>query len=387
MNYILMHKRKKVAQVALDQAGGYVREIGHIYAPEHIPVGVAVKDGRIQRAELSAWWHRRAIPASRAGLRETLEAIGVDSPEYLLERCYGLSLSDQYWMQPEGSGLTWDEVNFFEHDFSEDMGNILLGHMSFAESLSLMSPDNSSDGWLRKKWSVFQGKRVLLKGGSGVYRQEPYNEVIACAIMKRLGISHVPYRLFSQKGDVYSVCPDFVTPDEDFITAAELLRGQKQPNHLSGAGFFVSLCEGLGIKEAQLFLDQMLTLDFLIANEDRHTGNFGVIRNAETLEYTGMAPLYDNGTSLWMNLQTSRIKPCSPKLASKPFKPTHSQQIKLVRSFEWLDLKKLDGIEEECKAILSWAEDIDEERQQAICRGIRARIRLLGEVSGTAQLR
>ncbi len=34
----------------------------------------------------------------------------------------------------------------------------------------------------------------------------------------------------------------------------------------------------------------MIVLDYLIANEDRHLNNFGVIRNAETLEWLGFAP-------------------------------------------------------------------------------------------------
>lgn len=382
MDYILMHKRKKTARVSLDETEGYIREIYDVYAPEHIPVGAAGPEGTLDRAGLSRWWHRRAIPASRAGLREAFAIMDIDSPEYLLEKCWGLSLSDQYWMCPEGSSLTWDDVNFFEHDFSEDVGNILLGGTSPSRNISLMSPDNSSDGWLRKKWSLSGGKRVLIKGGSGVYRQEPYNEVLACRIMERLGIPHTAYSLLQQEGAVYSVCEDFITPDTDLITAADLLRNEKQPNHLSEAEFFIRICEGLGLENPRLFVDQMLTVDFIIANEDRHTNNFGVIRNAESLEYMGMAPIYDNGTSLWLNTRTDKIRPLSPKLPSKPFKPTHHEQIKLVRSFEWLQLEQLDGIEEECTAVLAGSEYIDEERRKVICGGIRERIGLLGELAG-----
>ena len=28
-----------------------------------------------------------------------------------------------------------------------------------------MSPDNTTDGWLKKRWTVMDGKRCLLKGG------------------------------------------------------------------------------------------------------------------------------------------------------------------------------------------------------------------------------
>ena len=45
----------------------------------------------------------------------------------------------------------------------------------------------------------------------------------------------------------------------------------------------------------------MIVLDYLIVNEDRHQNNFGVVRNAETLEYLGAAPIYDSGTSLWFD--------------------------------------------------------------------------------------
>lgn len=38
-----------------------------------------------------------------------------------------------------------------------------------------MSPDNATDGWLKKKWEIINGKRFLIKGGN----QEPLNEVIA----------------------------------------------------------------------------------------------------------------------------------------------------------------------------------------------------------------
>lgn len=51
----------------------------------------------------------------------------------------------------------------------------------------------------------------------------------------------------------------------------------------------------------------MLVLDYLIVNEDRHLNNFGLIRNAVTLEWIGTAPLYDNGNSMWFNRITGEM--------------------------------------------------------------------------------
>ena len=60
---------------------------------------------------------------------------------------------------------------------------------------NFMSPDNTSDGWLRKKWVIQNQRRVLLKSGSGESQQEPLNEVLANMICDRLDIkNYVKYQ-------------------------------------------------------------------------------------------------------------------------------------------------------------------------------------------------
>ena len=51
----------------------------------------------------------------------------------------------------------------------------------------------------------------------------------------------------------------------------------------------------------------MLCLDYLIENSDRHYGNFGFIRDVNSLKFLGPAPLFDNGTSLWCESLNSEI--------------------------------------------------------------------------------
>ena len=53
-----------------------------------------------------------------------------------------------------------------------------------------------------------------------------------------------------------------------------------------------------GLTDVTSQLEQMIVLDALIANEDRHWGNFGALRNSESLEFIGLAPVFDNGNSL-----------------------------------------------------------------------------------------
>lgn len=377
--YILMHREIPVAEIRLDSETTSVSAVQEIINPAHVPVGIPVKKGKIDRAALNEWWRGRAIPASRAGLRHALEELHISSPQVLLEKCLGLSLSDQYWICPADRQVSWHEVNFFENPFSEDVGNILFGHPSNGEAVSLMSPDNTSDGWLKKKWAILDGKRCLLKGGSGATQQEPYNEVLASRIMERLHIPHVPYTLTVQEDYPYSVCEDFITPDTELVTAWHIMQTQPKPNHVSVYQHYLNCCEAFGIPGVKDSLDRMLVLDYLIANEDRHLNNFGAVRNACTLEWLGCAPIYDSGTSLWFDKPWTMIN-AGAKASSKPFKTTHDEQVKLVTSFDWFDITALAGIDEELRELIKGSLFIDAARTDALCAGLLGRVERLARV-------
>ena len=374
MDCTLMHKRVPVLAMTIDEDSAAIIALGECFAPEHLPVGIDYMHGKPNKATLNAWWEGRAIPASRSGLRDALEIMNVSYAQKLLVKCLGLSLSDQYWINPADTPLLWDDVNFFDNHFSEDVGNALFGQPKRGE-LDLMSPDNTSDGWLKKKWSIVDGQRILVKCGSNLYRQEPLNEVLATAVCRRLGIPHVPYTVVWEGDEPYSLCPDFITSDTELVSAWHITQTQKKPNNVSLLQHFMNCCDSLGIPGMREHLDRMLALDFIIANEDRHLNNFGAIRNAETLEWIGPAPIYDSGTSMWYSTRTIATQPeHSP---SKPFKKTHAEQIKLAQSLAWIDFDALDGIEDEFATVLADSPYIDEARRHSLCGAIRTRSELL----------
>ena len=379
MKYILMHREIEVAEIELDELS-HITNIYEVYAEEHFPVGTLGKHG-VDKTMLAKWWAKRSIPASRSGLRETLDLLHMSVPQELLAKCYGLSLSDQYWISPKNKPLMWKKINFFDHDFSEDVGNLLFGYGEFSDSMSLISPDNTSDGQLIKKWKIADGKRVLIKGGSNPYQQEPLCEVIASGIAERFCIPHTKYTLLWEHENPFSVCQDFITSETELVSAYHIMQSRKKPNDLSDYEFYLNCAEQLGVKNIREQTEKMIVLDFLIGNEDRHFNNFGLIRNAVTLEWIGVAPIFDCGTSLWYNTQESLIKPLSPNLLAKPFKKTHREQIKLVKDFSWIDLKALDGMKEEMEEILSKSPYISRERREVLCDAFCQRAELLGEIA------
>ena len=377
MNYTLMHKDIPVADLTLDETTGSIQRIDALFRGGHLPVGVSVRRGMADRAAFNAWWTDRFIPSARSGLVDALSQLGFPDPQQVISRNLGLSLSDHYWVKPAGSNLSWDEVNFFENDFSPDVGDALLGKLNKASGIDLRSPDWTCDGNLRKRWAILDGKRCLVKAGSGPFQQQPFNEVIATKIAQRLAIPHIPYTLLWDEGLPYSVCEDFVTPDTELIPAWRVMQTQKKDNQTSVYQHYRNCCEKLGVPNVTHALNQMLVLDYLIANEDRHFNNFGLLRNPDTLKWLGPAPIYDSGSSLGYNKLTPQIR-SGRNITCKPFKKTHQDQLRLVTSFDWLDLSKLNGVDQDIQEVFAGAEEfIDNERVEAIIASVNQRIQML----------
>ena len=379
MDYTLYHK--DIPVLGFRTEDDEISDIVQIFSEAHLPVGVFrdYERGVSQKQQFRAWWRSRAIPASRQNLRDALELLGNITTEQLVTRSFGLSLSDQYWAKPEQSDLQWKKINFFENDFSEDVGKALFGTLDIQDisSLSLLSPDNTSDGWLKKKWIIDGGERVLLKGGSGESQQEPFNEVLASEICNRLGIPHVDYSVAEHDGRYYSACKDFITTDTELVSAWHVKNVLKKENNVSEYAHLLKCCEKVGMKnisEIEKALCQMFIVDSIIANSDRHFNNFGFVRNANTLEWLGLAPIFDTGTSMFHDVALPALQAgfaaIPYRITSKPFARTHQEQIKKLPCTQYckdLPFENLTGIENTFKEILAKNKLILPEKKKILC--------------------
>lgn len=347
--YTLMNRNYEVFDFIYDDSFDEFDAIGEVYDISRAPLGLTSPRGsKISLSALTYWWKHRSIPHSRAGLSQKLAELGINDPTKLPFKSLGLSLSDQYWIKPQGQNIDWHSINFFTNKFAD------MVEMSWLDHVGLESPDNTSEGLLSKRWIQKNGKSYLLKGAASL-DQEPYNEAVATALYKRLlnTDDYVTYKIKNLKhGGVASICENFLSDKEEYIPAFYILKTKTKAPGIDDYKHYVECCLKLKVNNIKELLAKMIATDDILANTDRHLRNFGLIRNVETLEYKP-APLFDTGTSLFCGKSEGDLKKGELSFTTKPFSDNPNQQLRLVSDFSWFDANALDGFVDEATEILA----------------------------------
>lgn len=71
---------------------------------------------------------------------------------------------------------------------------------------------------------------------------------------------------------------------------------------------YLKALEKLGVQNGGRLIDKTIIVDFLMANFDRHTHNFGLIRDAEELDRYRIAPLFDHGCGFYSRATTTELE-------------------------------------------------------------------------------
>lgn len=384
-----MNKNKKVFDFVYDEEEHFIVNFERNYPEneDYAPFGL-IKINAIDKVEFNKWWKNRQIPASRKGLKEVLHNSNVydkDNFDLLDAKAYGLSLSDQYWVKGVEEEISWESINFFDNEFSEDIGKILFNGGKTALNLNLNTPDMTSNGNYEKRWKIIDGERYLLKAGSKIYNQEPFNELIATKLYERLlnKDEYVEYSVIFDDDKAISKCKNFITKDTELVPAWKINEYYEFLDDEDKYTHYIRCLNNLGIKDAETLTDKMIVCDYIIANKDRHFNNFGVIRDVNTLKFIGVAPIFDNGCSLWYDENDMYV---GEFFLTKPFEEYEKKQLSLVKKLEWLDISKLEDFPNEVKTILSMDKLLSKERINKIVDQIKLRIEFVKELKKSCEV-
>ena len=348
MKCILMNKNTEVLVSEYLENLGVFSKIYEIKNIDYAPLIINKNKEDIIKL-LNDWFKGRGIPLWRDKLDLLLHRLNISAPSELLDKAFGLSLSDQYWLKPYNLDICYDDINFFDNDFeyTEFMeASLSKNSKTITNDKALRTPNNTTDGMLKKAWIIENGIRYLLKGGYKNELLQPFNEVLASEICARLGFNHVEYSIDTYKDIVVSKCPCFINKDTELITCHQIRSDMKRHNDINDYEEYIKVLENHGIKDARIKLENMFILDFLTMNEDRHLNNFGIIRDVNTLKWIDVAPIFDNGQSLNIEYYDEEELHVSGEgrlfYEVKPFE----EIITIVKNIKRIDLSKLDGIVE-----------------------------------------
>ena len=309
---------------------------------DHVPFGHKfTRDTTSVIEALKYWIDNRGLPDSRPDRTDLYKYCDVQNSRELMVGSYGLNLSDHYWICKEDNYLNWQDINFFQNNFA------VLYDKLIAENKEIykVHPDFSVNGSLPKAWYINgNDKRILIKKGRIIQEQEPFNEIAASKIMDLLNIDHIHYNLDRIQGDIpVSTCECMVSAEIELVPAAAVINMEERKGR-NNYTLINEICKSNGIKNSRECLDKMIFIDYIIGNNDRHLYNFGILRDSATLEWKKVAPIFDNGNSLFFDYQI--ISKDEEMIDSKCrwFPESNFDKLKLMSFTEWYDAGKMTNI-------------------------------------------
>lgn len=175
-------------------------------------------------------------------------------------------------------------------------------------SWSKIRNSSGTAGSFLKAYSELGGRKTYYKLSDydnikGVIGHECVNELVVDRLLTLLGIEHLHYQLIhaevlinGRTEDVYlCASEDFKEKGEDKTALDDYFEAECEPGESR-----LDFCIRQGWEE---HIYQMLVVDFLILNRDRHGGNIEVLRNKKN-KTIHLAPLFDHGLSLLCTCKT-----------------------------------------------------------------------------------
>ena len=189
-------------------------------------------------------------------------------------------------------------------------------------SWSVYRNSSGTAGSFLKAYSELGGKKTYYKisifdKARGVIGHECVNELFGDRLLTFLGIPHLSYQLIhaevSVDGRTHEV---YLCASEDFKAKSEsktALDAYKELEALPDESA-LDFCIRMGWED---YVYQMLVVDYLILNRDRHGANIEVLRNSRK-KTIRLAPLFDHGLSLLCSCPDDAAAEAFDVMADKP---------------------------------------------------------------------
>lgn len=239
--------------------------------------------------DLIDWLEHRAIDRHRTNSRvlKRILRLGDASDLSTTLRVHGATVTDDYWVRMDGEDVAWNQI-VFSKDYFADVAlrcNVNDFTKEFShQQLHTPTPELTNVGSFEKCWRLVDGAWTMLKAGSP---EERFSEIFIYKLCDRMGLPTAQYYTV----DGYTATPDFTDGKTNFEPMRYLVQDDEDYD------YNYEVLKSFGKDLERQYLD-ILFMDALTLNPDRHTENYGILRDRETGEVLRMAPNFDNNLAL-----------------------------------------------------------------------------------------
>lgn len=252
--------------------------ITEVFNKQLLPIYIA------RTNDIESWLKSRAIDVQRTNsrlLKRALQLSEKDDVSTVLS-VNAVTITDTYWVKPEDSALKWEDVRFKINYFDS---LALKGDLSAFSQKPSRTPELTNIGSFEKCWRLEDGKWWLYKTAN---QNELFSELFIYHLGKELGFNMAHY----EEKDGYIRSLDF--------TSAGSLNYEPAYSFMGDDDSYTSNYKALekyGAKVQDEYVE-MILLDTYCLNADRHTFNYGLLRDIESGEVISLAPNFDNNIAL-----------------------------------------------------------------------------------------
>ena len=239
-------------------------------------------------SDLNMWLETRAIDSHRANSRLLKKALRLTERDDIstVIQVNAATITDNYWVKPIDSDLTYEDVKFEDDYFS----NLALkgNYDSFnkaANSKRSKTPELTNIGSFEKCWKLRDGKWWMYKTAN---HDELFSELFICEFGKLLKMNMAVY----ERGNGYIKTLDFTDNASVNFEPASSFMGDNEDYEV-----VITKLEEICPQAISDYV-KMIFLDTIVANPDRHTNNFGLLCDVNTGSFIGLAPNFDNNMAL-----------------------------------------------------------------------------------------
>lgn len=281
--------------------------------------------------DIEGWVCSRSIDTHRTNSRLLRKAIRLSSSdEYdIAMSTYCATITDRYWFRPLGSNLVYNDVKFT----SDKLSSIALdGKFLPSGKIEYQSPEFTNTGSFEKCWRLINGEWMLVKKATPL---EKFSELFVYRLGDYLRLNVARYLLDDNRDDII-LSEDFTDDGRLIFEHMESLIGDTE-DYIDNIRLIKSLHYTLiECSNEDLIMEYLdiLFMDTICMNVDRHTQNYGFLRDLENGRIKCMAPNFDNNLSLVSRGINENITHAPSRMIS--------DFVEVIKVCDWYTIPRLD---------------------------------------------